>query len=396
MSKYKLARYFFENLNVSGSRHWHTNFEIDIAKLSNAAMQETLLSNSLPRVFEYFFDTALVPVNELKWVGQGLGIGEELKRGYSALFGRFFARDFLNSEVKPQCLLPIDRYHLKILEDFFIFLTPKLQVDGKRSPSLPDWVGYADNEIIVGEAKGSHNKSCWENVFKKDEHPECLENAIKQVNNINLKILEKVRVPFTGWSIASRWFTQENLKDPWIAVVKSKHGVDREIELELEYFKRVVHIVNLERILSAMGHLWRREYEVWNPSHNAVDFIRNHLLEFNPRYFSFRLGGRKYKGIISVISLGGIEPIINDDDLINYQQLNSELGNVKLVMVTKNYVEMMKLVLISLYDRIFMEKISLDNYIFDDGLSDEFEVIFSDQIVMINEIAVIDLKSIDF
>ncbi len=400
MSNHKLTRYFYEDQNVIFSRSWNSWFKINLTKLSNAAMQETLLSNCLPRVFEHFFDTALVPGDTLKWLGQGLGIGEEIKRGYSALFGRFFARDFLNSEIKPQCLLPIDRYHLKILEDFSISLSTKLKKKGKRSPSLPDWIGYSNDEIIVAEAKGSHDKSCWERKFVNGEYPKCLNNAIKQVKSVDLKISNKVRLPFTGWSIASRWSTQENMRDPWLAAIKIKHSYDKRIGMkvgpEIEYLKRVIHIVNLERILSGMGHFWWSRDRSWSHQQEVMGFIRNNLLEFVPNYLSITIENETYTGIFSAISVGGIEPIANTNDLKRYNQLNRKFGNVYLVMVSKFYFKMMKSVLVNLFDRIRLENTPIDEYSFEDDFFDEFKFVISDQIVMINEIAVIKLNSIDF
>jgi hypothetical protein len=72
-------------------------YDFDLDQVELAALRETLQTTFGPNPFSSFIRTFLVPYSDwLKWLGEGPGIGREMRRTFSALFGRFFARAYLS------------------------------------------------------------------------------------------------------------------------------------------------------------------------------------------------------------------------------------------------------------------------------------------------------------
>ena len=388
----KKVNHFYEERNKKSYQNKIKEWSVNLKQLSNVSTQETLVSDDLPKVFEEFFVTTLSKEPELRWLGRGLGVGQELKRGYSALLGRFFARNYLISDEEVRCIVPIDKTNLQFMNKFSIHLTRNSISSETEPPNFPDWIGYTDNEIVIAEAKGSHENISWKNKFNKGNYPSCLNDAIKQVESVSLKILGKDLVPFTGWSIASRWATQDNFKRcPWIATIKSElfklYSINN---IEFDFFKGVISAINLQGLVVALGHLNRQEFE-------GVISDGGQFLDFKPQYLTIKLAdGNEYTGIFSAISIEGIEKIFDRNQIYELSQREYNIGDIELVMIAKPYIEMMKPVVESLYNFSQTNGSQIGGNNFTDQFSDYFKLELTDHIVMINGVAIVKLNSIEF
>src|SRR5271167_2495567 len=71
-------------------------YDFDIGQVEAAALREVLQTSMRPNPFSAFISSFLAPYSDsLVWLGEGPGIGREMRRAFSAIFGRFFARAYL-------------------------------------------------------------------------------------------------------------------------------------------------------------------------------------------------------------------------------------------------------------------------------------------------------------
>jgi|SRR5262245_40006859 len=83
--------------------------EVDTAVVARCAMAEVLQTGPNAGPMSLLFDEHLVSGhNELVWKGSGPGRGTEMRRAFSGLFGRFFARAYLQYYHGFTWFAPID------------------------------------------------------------------------------------------------------------------------------------------------------------------------------------------------------------------------------------------------------------------------------------------------
>src|SRR5271170_5153165 len=84
----------------------------------------------------------------LVWVGEGPGIGREMRRAFSAIFGRFFARAYLSDCHGFVWFHPLDGPRQQV--------APRLRVEAReRKCNLPDWICAGRGQLALAEAKGT-------------------------------------------------------------------------------------------------------------------------------------------------------------------------------------------------------------------------------------------------
>lgn len=183
---------------------------IDLLLVAHAAAVETLQIDLVARGWASLFTALLDPAanrDDLVWAGKGPGGEAEVKRAYSALFGRFFGRAVLENE--HDCL-----YMRQVRDGLDIGMGKTIQrrsgvgADG----DLPDWVGWSASSgcVTVCEAKGSHDRGNW-----RTRRPQVLKNALDQIGRV--EIVDAVGpVQSKGWAVASRWATTQNGVEPTI------------------------------------------------------------------------------------------------------------------------------------------------------------------------------------
>ena len=313
---------FFSWIKPSGKRHLGTT-EIDLVRLSYAAMVSTLSSKNLPiSFFSWFLDLLTKDKPELIWRGNGAGDGSEIRRGYSAIFGRFFASYYLYSGTGAQYLFPIEGKKPVNIHNaqFFIDRIPILP-DNKKA-SYPDLIGFSNRETIIAEAKGSHSYGEWGNYFlnkKKKDLPDCLETAVNQVEGarINLEVRNKSKVvaidlPFTGLAIASRWAVETKKYKPWLAVVKSCNLGDIKNSVFTNFINYNLQQFAIIRMLDSMGHLTSQEIDTQNNEEfTSIDLISEKMIPIYTRV------GELF-GILSIVGRFGIIPITNVTQLLSF------------------------------------------------------------------------------
>lgn len=137
----------------------HPPVTLDLVDLAHAAVSETLISGGPISGFSNQLSAFLTAKQDLTWKGSGPGIGRELRRSYSNIHGRIFARAYLEKSEGVVRLVPIEGNYFSFAGTIEVRLR-----DGQKG-DMPDWLGCDSSGIVVAEAKGTHAKGNWRNTF---------------------------------------------------------------------------------------------------------------------------------------------------------------------------------------------------------------------------------------
>jgi hypothetical protein len=190
-----------------------TTQNVGVHNLAQAAIME--LSQNAPSFLgmALFFDNILLPsTSELRWLGSGPGIGREIRRAMSALFGRFVARWYAHFHLGIISCLAIDK------DDLIFDLPNGSHVIAGRKSGLatgdrPDWVWFTNpgTSPPVGflEAKGS---------FYRAGLRKAMANADDQLKRMEIRSSGSSRriMASKNWAIGSGWSTEVSIKGGFI------------------------------------------------------------------------------------------------------------------------------------------------------------------------------------
>ena len=217
MKKYQVC-YYRELENQRASRD--PKLTLDLIDIAHAAVSETLQTGGPRSAFYNQLRTFLTGSKHLIWKDDGPGIGRELRRSYSNIHGRFFARAYLEKCEGVRHLIPIEGNHFRFA-DYVVRLR-----DGQKG-DMPDWVGWDSSRLVVAEAKGTYAEGNWSNAFYGGNSlPRCLRTANEQVKRVQIDNKDGIASDreFMGWSVASRWATETRWVkkkgfEPWLAAI---------------------------------------------------------------------------------------------------------------------------------------------------------------------------------
>lgn len=237
--------YFYRSLPHSPRRLNRPGcIRIPFDELALAAAKETLITGLSAGAWVSFFENQLNDTRQLIWLGDGLGRGGELRRSFSNILGRIFARWYLQSREGVRALIPIERAGSPI--------TPFLRVDRKRGESgdMPDWIGCTRSHLVLAEAKGRHTGGRWDRKVKKGELPPIVDFAMEQTERAEPFAFGGVRQS-QRWAVASRWGTVTNKQQPWLI---AKDPVDEAPELKgMELMECTRALIDMETVLLVHG-----------------------------------------------------------------------------------------------------------------------------------------------
>jgi hypothetical protein len=181
------------------------HFEFDLGVVGAVAMLELMQTCRTPVSLTEVIRALMAGKrgSPLKWRGNGPGVGWEMRSAWSGLFGRFFARAYLQKQGFTW-FLPLERSYNQ--------LTPDLVVTrAEYGKEVADWVcakseaGMQAGELAVAEAKGRHR----EGHVDIAKLPRPLASALEQIDNTFVM----TRRPggdlhpcaTKGYAILSRW-----------------------------------------------------------------------------------------------------------------------------------------------------------------------------------------------
>lgn len=188
---------------------WSPSFEtstpshaIDLRFVAHAAAVETLQIRLVAHGWIGLFGALLSAGTDLMWLGSGPGGEAEVKRAYSALFGRFFGRAVLRREHNIRCLRQVSQ-GMTLAPDVIL----QRRLGAGAHGDLPDWVGWDHGRQVwaVCEAKGSYNRqSNW-----IAGTPAVIAAALRQVARMEIRDVNGA-IASEAWVVGSRWATVQN------------------------------------------------------------------------------------------------------------------------------------------------------------------------------------------
>lgn len=135
-----------------------SNLTFDMAEVAAPAMEEVLRTAvgvvSLHALLEEFLVPAMGGASALTWRGDGIGVDVEMKRGFSGILGRFFARWCLQTHHGLTDFVPINGEGLIVSQN--------LVVRSMREFYLPDWICiWSNGRPVLAESRRSHQEAQW-------------------------------------------------------------------------------------------------------------------------------------------------------------------------------------------------------------------------------------------
>jgi hypothetical protein len=193
--------------------------EVDTDLVAACAMEEILQTGGgSSRPLALLFEELLVPGgDELVWKGNGPGRGKEMRRAFSGLFGRFFARAYLTRYHDFVWFTPIDGEPTNISNRMRV-----VRLQGKAT-ELPDWVcGTGSGRVAIAEAKGTSQASNGTGAGL----PGPIRTAAGQLQGVVVEKLRKAAgkerwtaISTKGWAVMSRWGVEIPPRDAFLYVL---------------------------------------------------------------------------------------------------------------------------------------------------------------------------------
>lgn len=172
--------------------------------IARAAAEETLQGAPLAAAWLKLFRTQLSVVDTywLRWRGD-FAESAELRRAYSGLYGRFFARALLAHHFGHSRFLSLKRNGLVV--------PGSVHVRRIAQGDMPDWLAWDDrrSRFVLGEAKGSLTAR----DFLLSEEPKCVANGKAQFDRVETYDGNVIVQP-AQWVAATRWATDARDGDP--------------------------------------------------------------------------------------------------------------------------------------------------------------------------------------
>lgn len=199
-----------------------------------AAAEETIQGIPLSRAWLGLFEEHLSRENLrlLRW-GQDLAESTEMRRAYSAIYGRFFSRGFL------ACKLGISEF-FPLSGDATPFRNGEATVHRNNGGDMPDWIAWdrAAGSYVLAEAKGRLTGST--RAFLNGE-PDCVRTGRAQFNRVQVRNSHCQPIRTSNWVAANLWSTDERDRQP-IALLWNSDNIGD----DLDDAEKTVHAAALQ------------------------------------------------------------------------------------------------------------------------------------------------------
>lgn len=207
---------------------------ISLLAVARAAAEETLQGSPMASAWLKLFRTQLSEGDNhwLRWRGD-FAESAELRRAYSGLYGRFFARALLTDHLGLSRFLSLKRNGLQI--------SNSVRIERTTKGDIPDWIAWDDRNarFVLCEAKGSLSAT----DFLKRGIPNCVRDGKKQFGRVEC-FDRRRRINLSAWVAASRWATEERKGGP-VTILWDPPADDRPFDEE-----------EAARHRAAIGHAW--------------------------------------------------------------------------------------------------------------------------------------------
>lgn len=233
----------------------------DIDDVARAAWGEILQTAPNSTSLFAFLEDLLAPGPDLIWRGRGPGRGTEMRRSFSGLFGRFFARAYLEVHHEFVWFAAIDGDNYR--------LSPNWRVKRFTKAEMPDWICARPGALAIGEAKGSHQKS----NATGSGRPGPIKTADGQIKGVRVQRLTPTqRGPrwhnrsVKGWAVMSRWGLVDPPRAPFLYALDPETEGAPLTEAERDDLVQAVARAHIEQTAYGLGLLKRVDGDMLGPA----------------------------------------------------------------------------------------------------------------------------------
>ena len=221
-----------------------------LSVIGNAAARETFVTATphMAAIWTDLFQSMIAPSSELRWCGNGPGIGRDARIAYSSLLGRYVARAYLTDHEGVQALVPLDVAKRRLQGTPYV-----IEKDPSSNRGLEaDWIGFDDSGLVIVEAKGTFNEGVktWRGPYSQ---PQILETAIAQAKRTAIFARSPRRkLPAKRWAIASRWGTVDNDRDPTLLAWDPEE--EKLDQADYEALAKIFRRADLAGVMGGLGY----------------------------------------------------------------------------------------------------------------------------------------------
>lgn len=226
--------------------------DLDMDDVARAAWGEILQTAPASSSIFAFLEDLLEPSSELVWRGSGPGRGTEMRRSFSGLFGRFFARAYLEVHHDFAWFVAIDGDNFP--------LSPHWRVKRATKAEMPDWICAKPGQLAIAEAKGSHQKGNATGTTR----PGPIRTAEGQIRGVRvqkrtrtIRGLQWHNRSVKGWAVMSRWGVANPSRAPFLYALDPKTEGKELTEEEREDLVQAVARTYVEQTSLGLGLLKR-------------------------------------------------------------------------------------------------------------------------------------------
>ncbi len=173
--------------------------------IARAAAEETAQGHAMASAFLTLFSGHLSQ-SDTRWLRwrDDMAASAEMRRAYSALYGRFFARGMLQSTLALRDFVPL---HTQFTQAGAVTVERLVKGD------IPDWIAWDPiaGAYVLCEAKGNLTGS--PSDFRTAT-PKCVENGKDQFDRVEVKDSTGQAIAVRGWVGASLWATDQRPRNP--------------------------------------------------------------------------------------------------------------------------------------------------------------------------------------
>jgi hypothetical protein len=215
VSFFRTLRYEIDPPHLQPALISGNTITIDTSDLAVSATRELSQTSPVLMGLGAAIRDLLVPGDtEWRWRDTGPGVGREVRRSISGLFGRFIARWYLETHHGAGAFVPIDR-------DTFTFHVPSMTAwfRVKRRPGtaadLPDWVWAAPPAAPGAPPTGGFLEA--KGTYYRNQLLRSLAGAQTQLSQLTIEHGTAPAGPWItlqtkGWAVATGWATARPMK----------------------------------------------------------------------------------------------------------------------------------------------------------------------------------------
>ncbi len=219
-------------------------FDLWWAAISAAeeAIQGSPLASAWLRLFQDHLSRD--DTSELRWAGD-LVESAEMRRAYSALYGRFFGRAFLASRLGIRDFVPLHTYRTRVGN--------LVEVRRVKRGDVPDWIAWDPHarSYVLAEANGRLGGTVREFLSGT---PACINSGKAQFERVEVRDARRRRIATTNWVAANLWCTDRRGGRPVCLLWDPDGEGEQLLEEEVLRHAAAVRRQRVGSIAAGLGH----------------------------------------------------------------------------------------------------------------------------------------------